>query len=86
MVGIAATGATAPVEITPLVRRGVSIVGSYGASTRADLPEVIALARSGAVDVSRSVTRRYALDQAAEAYDALNRGEIVGRAIVTMTG
>jgi succinate semialdehyde reductase (NADPH) len=86
MVGIAAAGATAPVEITPLVRRGVSIVGSYGASTRADLPEVIALAGSGAVDVSRSVTRRYRLDQAAEAYDALNRGEIVGRAIVTMTG
>ena len=86
MVGIAAAGATAPVEITPLVRRGVSIVGSYGASTRADLPEVIALARSGAVDVSRSVTRRYRLDQAAEAYDALIRGEIVGRAIVTMTG
>ena len=42
------------------------------------------LARSGAVDVSRSVTRRYALEQAAEAYDALNRGEIVGRAIITM--
>ena len=86
MVGIAAAGAVAPVEITPLVRRGVSIVGSYGASTRADLGAVIALARNGAVDVSRSVTRRYSLDQAAEAYDALNRGEIVGRAIVTMNG
>jgi succinate semialdehyde reductase (NADPH) len=84
MVGIAPAGATAPVEITPLVRRGVSIVGSYGASTRADLAEVIGLARNGAVDVSRSVTRRYGLDQAAEAYDTLNRGEIVGRAIVTM--
>jgi D-arabinose 1-dehydrogenase-like Zn-dependent alcohol dehydrogenase len=36
------------------------------------------------VDVGRAVTRRYALAQAAEAYDALNRGEIVGRAIVTM--
>ena len=84
MVGIAPAGATAPVEITPLVRRGVSIIGSYGASTRADLPAVIALARNGAVDVSRSVTRRYTLDEAPEAYDALNRGEIVGRAIVTM--
>jgi S-(hydroxymethyl)glutathione dehydrogenase/alcohol dehydrogenase len=84
MVGIAPAGATAPVEITPLVRRGVSIIGSYGASTRADLPEVIALARSGAVDVGRSVTRRYSLDDAPQAYDALNRGEIVGRAIVTM--
>ena len=86
MVGIAPAGAVAPVEITPLVRRGVSIVGSYGASTRADLGAVIALAQNGAVDVSRSVTRRYTLEQAAEAYDALNRGEIVGRAIVTMPG
>lgn len=84
MVGIAAAGTTASVEITPLVRRGVSIVGSYGASTRTDLPEVIALARAGAVDLRRAVTRRYRLDQAAEAYDALNRGEIVGRAIVVM--
>ncbi|MGE3269925.1 MAG: zinc-binding dehydrogenase [Chloroflexota bacterium] len=86
MVGIAAAGSTAPVEITPLVRRGVSIIGSYGASTRTDLPAVIALASSGAVDVSRAVTRRYPLERAAEAYDSLNRGEIVGRAIVTMPG
>ena len=39
---------------------------------------------ASAVDVSRAVTRRYSLAQAAEAYDALNRGEIVGRAVVTM--
>jgi len=86
VVGIAPAGTTAPVEITPLVRRGVSIIGSYGARTRADLPAVIELARRGAVDVTRAVTRRYTLDRAAEAYDALNRGEIVGRAIVTMDG
>jgi succinate semialdehyde reductase (NADPH) len=86
MVGIAPAGTTAPVEITPLVRRGVSIVGSYGASTRADLAEVIALARAGAVDLKRAVTRRYTLDEAPTAYDALNRGEIVGRAIVVMDG
>jgi threonine dehydrogenase-like Zn-dependent dehydrogenase len=86
MVGISAAGTTAPVEITPLVRSGVSIIGSYGASTRADLSEVIALAKNGAVDVARAVTRRYTLAQAAEAYDALNCGEIVGRAIVTMPG
>ena len=84
MVGIAPAGVTAPVEITPLVRRGVSIVGSYGASTRADLGEVIGLARADAVDLQQVVTRRYSLEQAPEAYDALNRGEIVGRAVVVM--
>jgi D-arabinose 1-dehydrogenase-like Zn-dependent alcohol dehydrogenase len=37
------------------------------------------------VSVSQPITRRYRLDQTDEAYAALNRGEIVGRAIVTMT-
>ena len=84
MVGIAPAGVTAPVEITRTVRRGIRIIGSYGARTRTDLPEVIALARRGAVDVVRSVTRRYSLDQAAEAYATLNQGTIVGRAIVVI--
>src|SRR5439155_18338720 len=82
MVGIAPAGVTAPVEITRLVRRGIRIVGSYGARTRTDLPEVIALACNGAIDVARSVTRRYPLSRAGDAYAALNNGEIVGRAIV----
>jgi succinate semialdehyde reductase (NADPH) len=86
MVGIAPAGVTAPVEITRLVRRGIRIIGSYGARTRTDLPEVIALARHGAIDVARSVTRRYSLSQVGEAYAALNQGEIVGRAIVVMAG
>ena len=84
MVGIAPAGVTAPVEITRLVRRGIRIIGSYGARTRTDVPEVIALARRGAVDVARSVTRRYNLSQVNAAYAALNQGEIVGRAIVTI--
>jgi succinate semialdehyde reductase (NADPH) len=85
LVGIAAAGVSAPIEITRIVRRGIRIIGSYGARTRADLPEVIALARRGGVDVARSVTRRYSLDRAAEAYAALNQGTIVGRAIVVMS-
>ena len=52
-----------------------------GNETRADLPEVIRLAATGAVDLKRAVSRRFTIEQAAEAYDALNRGEIVGRAI-----
>lgn len=84
MVGIAPGGVTAPVEITRLVRRAVRIIGSYGARTRTDLPAVVALAHQGQVDVSRSVTRRYRLDEVNVAYEALNRGEIVGRAIITM--
>jgi S-(hydroxymethyl)glutathione dehydrogenase/alcohol dehydrogenase len=85
MVGIAPTGVTAPVEITRLVRRGIRIIGSYGARTRVDLPAVLALARDGAIDAARAITRRYSLDQVADAYAALDRGEIVGRAIVVMS-
>ncbi len=83
-VGIAAGNATAAVPITPLVRRGQTIMGSFGARTRRDLPRVVEMAASGGYDVNRMVTRRYSLEGASEAYAALDRGEISGRAIVTM--
>lgn len=83
-IGIAAGAATAEIEITPLVRRGQQIIGSFGARTRTDLPAVAALAASGAFDPAALITRRYRLDEADEAYQALARGEITGRAIITM--
>ena len=60
------------------------MVGWGGAGRGAALRGVMGVGRGGGVDAPRPVTRRYTLDQAAEAYDALNRGEIVGRAIVTI--
>jgi S-(hydroxymethyl)glutathione dehydrogenase/alcohol dehydrogenase len=81
-VGIAAGRATAPVEITRLVRRGLRIIGSYGARTRSDMPEILRLAASGTFRLETFVTRRYPLAGAEEAYQALNRGEIAGRAVV----
>lgn len=82
-VGIAPGKAAASVEITRLVRRSLRIVGSYGARTRSDMPAILKLAAQGFVRPERMVTRRFSLEQAEEAYQALNRGEIVGRAIVT---
>ena len=84
MVGIAAAGATAPLEITRLVRRGIRIVGSYGARTRADMPAILRLVEQGSIDPARAVSRRYGLEEVNEAYGALARGEIVGRAIVVL--
>lgn len=81
-VGIAAGRATAPVEITRLVRRGLRIIGSYGARTRADMPEILRLAERGTFRLETFVTRRYALTEAESAYQALSRGEIAGRAVV----
>jgi succinate semialdehyde reductase (NADPH) len=84
VIGIAPGAATAGIEITRLVRRGIAIMGSYGSRVRTDMPDVLGLAAHGLISVSRPITRRYRLDQAGEAYAALDRGEIVGRAIVEM--
>eukprot|EP00898_Chlorokybus_atmophyticus_P001780 jgi/Chlat1/2602/Chrsp178S02453 len=84
MVGIAPVGVTAAIEITRLVRRKISIIGSYGARARADLPAVARLAASGAIDVSKAVTQRFKLEEADWAYKLLDRHEITGRAVVQM--
>jgi S-(hydroxymethyl)glutathione dehydrogenase/alcohol dehydrogenase len=83
-VGIAAGRTAAGVEITRLVRRGLRIIGSYGARTRADMPEIIRLAASGVFHPETMITQRFPLAEADTAYQMLNRGEIVGRAIVVM--
>jgi len=83
-IGIAAGRAAAEVEITPLVRRGYTLRGSFGARTREDLPKTVALAAAGGFDIDGLVTRRYPLAEADAAYQALARGEITGRAVVVM--
>jgi len=84
-IGIASVGAAAQVEITPVVRRGYEIVGSFGARTRVDLPEIVRLAAEGVYDVEPLVTRRYRLADADQAYRDLDERRIVGRAVITMT-
>lgn len=84
VIGIAPGTTTASIEITRLVRRGIQLMGSYGSRVRSDMPDVVALAARGQVSASRPITRRYALAQVDEAYAALQRGDVVGRAIVVM--
>jgi succinate semialdehyde reductase (NADPH) len=83
-IGIAPGTTTAPLEITRLVRRSQRVIGSYGARTRADMPRVLDLAARGVFRPEDVVTRRYHLEQVDEAYKALARGEINGRAIIEM--
>ncbi|MGE0780098.1 zinc-binding dehydrogenase [Mycolicibacterium sp.] len=83
-VGIAAGTSTANVEITPLVRRGQRLMGSFGGRTREDLPAVIDLAATGVFSVEDTVTRTYPLASVGKAFDALARGEIQGRAVISM--
>jgi S-(hydroxymethyl)glutathione dehydrogenase/alcohol dehydrogenase len=85
VIGIAPGTTTAGIEITRLVRRGIALMGSYGSRVRTDMPDVVALAARGQISASRPITRRYRLEETDQAYAALNRGEIVGRAIVTLS-
>jgi succinate semialdehyde reductase (NADPH) len=84
VVGIAPGTTTAGIEITRLVRRGIQLMGSYGGRVRTDMPNVLGLAAHGLVSPSRAITRRFRVEQVDDAYAMLSRGEIVGRAIVTM--
>jgi succinate semialdehyde reductase (NADPH) len=84
LVGIAPKRVTASFDITHVVRRKIRILGSYGARARTDMPMVIQLAAEGKIDLERLITRRVPLTDASDTYDALARGEIVGRAVVDL--
>jgi succinate semialdehyde reductase (NADPH) len=84
VVGIAPAGSRGEIDLARLVRRKLSILGSYGARARADMPQLVNLVRQGVVRPKDVITRRYTLDQADEAYQALARGEIIGRAVIEM--
>ncbi len=84
VVGIAPGMAAVPIEITRLVRRSITLKGSYGARMRTDVPELIRMVTAGQINLSQPITRRFRLDEADAAYGALNRGEITGRGIVVM--
>ncbi len=85
VIGLAPGQAAASIEVTRLVRRSIRLTGSYGCRVRTDMPEIVSLAGRGLLDVSKSISRRYRFDQCAEAYQALGRGEILGRAILTLS-
>ncbi|MDU6252191.1 MAG: alcohol dehydrogenase, partial [Cutibacterium avidum] len=76
---------TAEVEINRAVRRSQSILGSYGARTRVDLPAVVDMAAHDEINYRDLVTRRFSLEQANEGYSLLAEGKILGRAVVDMS-
>jgi S-(hydroxymethyl)glutathione dehydrogenase/alcohol dehydrogenase len=84
VIGLGAGPATASIEVTRLVRRSIRLAGSYGCRVRTDMPEIVALAARGLIDLAKPISRRYGLQECAQAYQALGRGEIVGRAIVVL--
>ena len=80
-IGLGAGVQTAGVEINRTVRRSQSILGSYGARTRQDLPAVV---DQGVINYRDVVSRRLPLEEAGAGYTALRNREIQGRAVVDM--
>jgi S-(hydroxymethyl)glutathione dehydrogenase/alcohol dehydrogenase len=83
-IGIGGKGVTAPLEITRIVRRSISVIGSYGGRVRTDMPQVLRLAELGRIQPAKAITQTYGLDDTAEAYDALDNARISGRAVITL--
>ena len=63
-VGIADGPAAAEIGITHMVRRSIRLVGSYGGRTRTDMPALLGLAQTGAVNVDAQISTRVPLDEA----------------------
>lgn len=84
IVGLAPMGVVAEIDLVRLVRRQVRIIGSYGARARQDLPTIIGFADMGVFDIKSTVTEKHTLEEANQVYAALDKGDILGRAIVEM--
>lgn len=83
-IGIAPIGVTADIEITRLVRRKLQLLGSFGGRPRHDLAELMRLTLDGRLQLDGAIGRRFALEEAGEAYRLLAAGQITGRALVEM--
>lgn len=84
VVGLAPAGTLASVDVARMVRRKISLAGSYGANPGAAMPAVVRLAQSGSVSPRSIITDRFSLDEVNTAYDALAERKITGRAIVVI--
>ena len=71
-------GGTLPVALGALPPECSVTIPTWG--TLAELVEVVALARSGAIHIE---TEQLSLDEAVEGYRRLRRGEVTGRAVVS---
>ena len=58
-------------------------MGSYGGKARRDMPEILRLAERGVIDFARGISHRFqSIREADAAYNALDRGQITGRAVI----
>ncbi|WP_433871768.1 zinc-binding dehydrogenase [Saccharopolyspora sp. CA-218241] len=84
VVGIAARGTTGSFDLASIARRKLQIKGSYGAKPRRDMPVLLDLVARGLLRPQDAISRRYAFTEVQQAYDALRRGETIGRAVIDL--
>jgi S-(hydroxymethyl)glutathione dehydrogenase / alcohol dehydrogenase len=84
LIGVPATGTTVALDVRPIVSGERTLRGcSYGgARTREDLPRMVELYLAGKLKIDELITRRYALEEANEAFRALAAGELARGLIV----
>ena len=63
-------------------RRKLQIRVPSDASPRRDMPILLDLVARGKLRPQDAVSKHYAFDEVQQAYDALDRGEIQGRAVI----
>lgn len=84
-IGLGAGVQSAEVQINRTVRRSQSIIGSYGARTRVDLPAVVDMADRGLIGVDDVVNQVFSLEDVNVGYQKLRDGTMSGRGIVDMS-
>ncbi|XP_008449387.1 uncharacterized protein LOC103491279 [Cucumis melo] len=82
MIGLAQAGSVGEIDINRLVRRKIKVIGSYGGRARQDLPKLVKLAESGIFNLSDAVSRKYKFEDSNQAFQDLNEGKIIGRAVI----
>ncbi|XP_075498426.1 uncharacterized protein LOC142536905 [Primulina tabacum] len=82
MIGLTLSGAKGEVDINHLVRRQIKVIGSYGGRARQDLPKLVKLAERGTFNLEAAVSRKCKFEEAVEVYKDLDKGSIIGRAVV----
>ncbi|MCX2731668.1 zinc-binding dehydrogenase [Saccharopolyspora sp. NFXS83] len=82
VVGIAPKGSVGEFDLATIARRKLQIKGSYGAKPQRDMPVLLDMVARGQLRPQDAVSRRFAFDEVQDAYDALNRREIQGRAVI----
>ncbi|MEL9990646.1 MAG: zinc-binding dehydrogenase [Thermoproteus sp.] len=77
LVGLMAVGKKAPLHVARVVRGGISIVGSYGARPRVDLPKVVSLVEKGLLMPELLARDFYKLEEINQAVEALRSGRSI---------